>query len=472
MSTTTNTDATSATSSFRRMDESSAEQWAEIGAQTAAAPGAGWPPRCWPCSRDWATSPTGSPSTSCDTRLQTATRAEEAGADPEMVVAALCHDIGKYVSVPNHPRIAAEILRPYVRRRDLPRDPAPTRTSRAGTTTTTSGATPTPASSTGASPGSRWASASPTSGTRRASTPTTPRSPCRISSRSSARSSPGPAASDGVAVLAPAALRARARELRRRDAMRRLVMEIGAGRLPRSPRRRRLSARCSSSSPPTSKPTTSATCSRPSPPRWTALDVSTLVVVDGGDDGTEDIVAAQGAYCAALPVNMGQGVALRLGYELAAAHGAKYVVTLDADGQNDPAEIPGFLAPLLDGTADFVIGSRRLGTDETTDKVRMAGRRLLRHGHQRPDRPAHHRHVQRVPGPEDRGTAGRHPRAGPVPDGGAHHQRGHAWVADHGLSRRMAPAGIGRVEERAQRLLRPAVRPSDRAHLAARSPLT
>ena len=46
--------------------------------------------------------------------LQTATRAEEAGADPEMVVAALCHDIGKYVSVPNHPRIAAEILRPYV----------------------------------------------------------------------------------------------------------------------------------------------------------------------------------------------------------------------------------------------------------------------------------------------------------------------------------------------------------------------
>jgi glycosyltransferase involved in cell wall biosynthesis len=103
------------------------------------------------------------------------------------------------------------------------------------------------------------------------------------------------------------------------------------------------------------------------------LAVSTLVVVDGGDDGTDDIVAAQGAYCAVLPVNMGQGVALRLGYELAAAHGARYVVTLDADGQNDPTEIPGFLVPLLAGTADFVIGSRRLGTDETTDKVRMAG---------------------------------------------------------------------------------------------------
>jgi predicted HD phosphohydrolase len=47
--------------------------------------------------------------------LQTATRAEEDGADEEMVVASLCHDIGKAVSVLNHPRIAAEILRPYVR---------------------------------------------------------------------------------------------------------------------------------------------------------------------------------------------------------------------------------------------------------------------------------------------------------------------------------------------------------------------
>src|SRR5580693_10449890 len=46
--------------------------------------------------------------------LQTATRAEEAGASTEVVVASLCHDIGKAVSVMNHPRIAAEILRPYV----------------------------------------------------------------------------------------------------------------------------------------------------------------------------------------------------------------------------------------------------------------------------------------------------------------------------------------------------------------------
>jgi len=47
--------------------------------------------------------------------LQTATRAEEDGADDEFVIASLCHDVGKAISVPNHPAIAAEILRPYVR---------------------------------------------------------------------------------------------------------------------------------------------------------------------------------------------------------------------------------------------------------------------------------------------------------------------------------------------------------------------
>jgi len=66
-------------------------------------------------------------------------------------------------------------------------------------------------------------------------------------------------------------------------------------------------------------------------------------------------------------------VALRLGYQLAAEHGAKYVVTVDADGQDEPGAIPDLLAPLVSGEADFVIASRRLGTDETTDPMRRAG---------------------------------------------------------------------------------------------------
>jgi predicted HD phosphohydrolase len=48
--------------------------------------------------------------------LQTATRAVREDAAEEMIVAALCHDIGKVISVENHPAIAAEILKPYVSR--------------------------------------------------------------------------------------------------------------------------------------------------------------------------------------------------------------------------------------------------------------------------------------------------------------------------------------------------------------------
>ena len=103
------------------------------------------------------------------------------------------------------------------------------------------------------------------------------------------------------------------------------------------------------------------------------LEVTTLVVVDGGTDGTADVAFDAGVVTCVLPVNLGQGAALRLGYALAAEHGARYVVTLDADGQNDPAEMATMLAPLLDDSSDFVIASRRLGTDQTTDRFRRAG---------------------------------------------------------------------------------------------------
>lgn len=47
--------------------------------------------------------------------LQTAARAEADGADDELVVTALCHDIGKFVSTANHAAMSAEVLAPYVR---------------------------------------------------------------------------------------------------------------------------------------------------------------------------------------------------------------------------------------------------------------------------------------------------------------------------------------------------------------------
>jgi predicted HD phosphohydrolase len=102
------------TTSFRRMDESTAEQWAEIGAQTFERQ-ARVATRVLAMLEALGDITDGFAVDQLTHSLQTATRTEEAGADQEMVVAALCHDIGKYVSVPNHPRIAAEILKPYVR---------------------------------------------------------------------------------------------------------------------------------------------------------------------------------------------------------------------------------------------------------------------------------------------------------------------------------------------------------------------
>lgn len=52
--------------------------------------------------------------TQLDHSLQTATRAERGGADLDMIVASLCHDVGKTFSNANHPAIAAEMLRPWV----------------------------------------------------------------------------------------------------------------------------------------------------------------------------------------------------------------------------------------------------------------------------------------------------------------------------------------------------------------------
>ncbi len=104
--------------------------------------------------------------------------------------------------------------------------------------------------------------------------------------------------------------------------------------------------------------------------------VTPLVIVDGGSDRTAEVSFGAQALTCVLPVNLGQGAALRLGYGLASELGARYVVTLDADGQNDPGELGVMLEPLLDGAADFVIASRRLGQDQTTDRFRRAGVRL------------------------------------------------------------------------------------------------
>ena len=62
-----------------------------------------------------------------------------------------------------------------------------------------------------------------------------------------------------------------------------------------------------------------------------------------------------------------------LGYWLARTRGAKVIATTDADGQYDERELEHLVEPIVAGRADFVNGSRRLGTELTTDPVRHAG---------------------------------------------------------------------------------------------------
>ena len=96
------------------MDESTAEQWAVIGTETFKNQ-ARVAERVLGLLRSLEEIVDGFATNQLVHCLQTATRAERAGADREVVVASLCHDIGKAISVPNHPAIAAEILKPYVR---------------------------------------------------------------------------------------------------------------------------------------------------------------------------------------------------------------------------------------------------------------------------------------------------------------------------------------------------------------------
>ena len=113
------------------------------------------------------------------------------------------------------------------------------------------------------------------------------------------------------------------------------------------------------------------------PARACGLDTATIVVADGCADATAKEADAAGALVADVPVNRGQGAALRLGYRIARDGGAQYIVTTDADGQYNPAEIERLLAPIVAGQADFVTGSRRLGSEETKDPIRQAGVRFF-----------------------------------------------------------------------------------------------
>ena len=102
-----------------------------------------------------------------------------------------------------------------------------------------------------------------------------------------------------------------------------------------------------------------------------------LVVDNGSTDRTADVARAAGATVVREP-RRGYGAACLAGLARLAANPPGIVVFIDADASDDPAELPAVLAPIRDGRADLVVGSRVRGEHEpgSLTAAQMAGNRL------------------------------------------------------------------------------------------------
>ncbi len=89
--------------------------------------------------------------------------------------------------------------------------------------------------------------------------------------------------------------------------------------------------------------------------------LAVVVVDDGSTDDTAAQAEAAGATVLVQRPNAGKGAALRRGFRHALEQGCEAVVTLDADGQHDPAEIPAFLAAYEASRPELIIGRRDFG---------------------------------------------------------------------------------------------------------------
>lgn len=83
-----------------------------------------------------------------------------------------------------------------------------------------------------------------------------------------------------------------------------------------------------------------------------------VVVDDGSTDPTHRAAEKAGARVLRHPINRGKGAALRTAFEILKSEPLDAVITLDADGQHDPSDIPRFLKAFRTTGADLIIGSR------------------------------------------------------------------------------------------------------------------
>ena len=101
-----------------------------------------------------------------------------------------------------------------------------------------------------------------------------------------------------------------------------------------------------------------------------------IVIDDGSSDRTAEVAALAGAEVLRHSENLGKGAALKTGFE--SLKSDTVIVTIDTDGQHDPADIPRLVAPILRGQADMVNGSRYLnGNKKDTPLYRRLGQKVL-----------------------------------------------------------------------------------------------
>ena len=97
-----------------------------------------------------------------------------------------------------------------------------------------------------------------------------------------------------------------------------------------------------------------------------------LVVDDGSTDGTADKLAGLDIQILRHPVNRGKGRALKTGLEAARKLGFRFALTIDADGQHDPADIPALVAAA--GERTLVVGSRNIAAEGMSSGSTFANR--------------------------------------------------------------------------------------------------
>jgi glycosyltransferase involved in cell wall biosynthesis len=105
--------------------------------------------------------------------------------------------------------------------------------------------------------------------------------------------------------------------------------------------------------------------------------VVTMVVDDGSTDSTAQLARAAGAHVVPTDGRRGLGAAVRRGLREAVALDAAAVAFCDADGEYAPEELGQLVAPVLAGTADYVVGSRLSPHPQPMRAHRRAGNRLL-----------------------------------------------------------------------------------------------